>query len=132
MTLRLGLLLLVVTVGACEDVRTGIVGADDEEAISLVADGSFELYPEDVIGVAADCYFDSTAWASLISQDGSNYVNLEGYGIDNQKTAATIQFRVFRGTATFTLNAMELNGVAQPDSVVLDLVARMVACEPEE
>jgi hypothetical protein len=127
MTIGLGLL-LVIWVAACDDARTGIVGADDEEAISLVAEGFFELYPEDVIGAAAACYFDSTAWASLISEDGSNYVNLKGYGIDNQKTVAMLQFRVFRSPATFAMNAMELNGVAQPDSVVLDLVARMVAC----
>ena len=131
MSLRCVLLLLSITLGACDDAETGIVGADDEAAISLVADGSLALYPELAIGAAADCSFDSTAWGSLISEEGATYVNLEGFGIDSQETEVFIQFRVFRDTATFTLSAMALDQVIQSDAVVLDLVADMMACRPD-
>ena len=107
MMLRLSLFLLLgITFGGCNDAPTGVVGADDEEAIALVADGSLEPYPNILIGVAADCYFDSTAWTSLISEEGQTFVNLEGFGIDGQATEVFMQFRVFRGSATFTLSAM--------------------------
>ena len=130
MMLRLSLFLLLgITFGGCNDAPTGVVGADDEEAIALVADGSLEPYPNILIGVAADCYFDSTAWTSLISEEGQTYVNLEGFGIDGQATEVFMQFRVFRGSATFTLSAMAVDRVVQPDAAVLDLVAKMVACE---
>ena len=51
------------------------------------------------------------------------------HGIEGE---AILQFRVFRGTATFTLHAMQLNGEAQPDSVVLAVVADMIACDVED
>lgn len=120
--------LLLATLWACDKSSTGLVGTDDKEAIALVADGAFEPWPEVPISTAAECYFDSTAWSSLFAEDGYTYVNLEGYGIDGEPTEAIIQFRIFRGTATFTLNAMALDGTAQPDSAVLSIVADMVAC----
>lgn len=120
--------LLGAALWACDDAPSGLVGTDDQEAIALVADGAFEPYPDAPIGAAADCYFDSTTWSSLFGEDGFTYVNLEGYGIDSTVTEAIIQFRVFRGTATFTLNAMQVDGSAQPDSVVLAIVDDMVAC----
>ncbi|MDP6016402.1 MAG: hypothetical protein QF689_04285 [Candidatus Latescibacteria bacterium] len=115
---------------ACDDPKSGLVGTDDREVINFVIDSSFETYPDDPIGVAADCYFDSVAWASLLGADNHTYVNLEGYGIDGSEAETIVQFRVFRATPSFTLSAMELNGEAQSDSVVLALVDDMMACEP--
>jgi hypothetical protein len=123
-------LIVAMLLGACDESDEGIVGTNDTEVIALVADGSFETYPEEPIGAAADCYFDSVAWGSLLAIDNHTYVNLEGCGVDGDESEATLQFRVFRGTATFTLHAMELNGVGQPDSLVLVLVDDMIACEP--
>ena len=116
--------------GACDESDEGIVGSDDTEVITFVADNFFEAYPDDLIGTAAECYFDSVTWSSLLGTDNHTYVNLEGYGVDGDDSEALLQFRVFRGTATFTLFAMALDGVGQPDSLVLALVADMIACEP--
>lgn len=129
--LRVSALAAIVLTG-CNEGEKGVFGTEDEEAIALVAEGSLAPYPDEPIGTAAECYFDSTAWASLFGEDGFTYVNLEGYGGDGETSEALIQFRVFRGTATFTLNAMALDGVTQPDSLVLQFVEDMIACEPEE
>ena len=128
--IRTGCVLCAMLLGACDESDEGIVGSDDTEVITFVADNSFETYPDDLIGTAAECYFDSVAWSSLLGTDNHTYVNLEGYGVDGDDSEALLQFRVFRGTATFTLHAMALDGVGQPDSLVLALVADMIACEP--
>lgn len=86
--------------GACDESDEGVVGSDDTEVITFVADNSFETYPDDLIGTAAECYFDSVAWSSLLGTDNHTYVNLEGYGVDGDDSEALLQFRVFRGTAT--------------------------------
>ena len=124
--------LAIFALAGCNEGEKGMFGTEDEEAISLVAEGTLALYPEDPIGVAAACYFDSTAWASLFGEDGFTYVNLEGYGGDGPANETLLQFRVFRGTATFTLNAMALDQVTQPDSLVLQFVDEMIAYEAEE
>lgn len=123
--------LVLATLWACGEARVDPVGANDRDAIALVTDGTFEAYPERPIGDAADCYFESTRWESLLGDDGFTYVNLDGERITAaaDTTTALLQFRIFRDTSTFTLNAMALDGVAQPDSAVLAFVDEMFACE---
>jgi hypothetical protein len=126
--------LALATLWACGEAKVDPVGANDRDAIALVTDGTFEAYPARPIGEAADCYFQRTIWESLLGSDGFTYVNLDGERIAGtdaapDTTTALLQFRIFRDTSTFTLNAMAVDGVAQPDSAVLAFVDEMFACE---
>ncbi|MDC1001849.1 hypothetical protein OAS89_05175 [Alphaproteobacteria bacterium] len=91
-----------------------LVGCISDPVVDSVKNSSLESCPQKTVGQMADDFMSSPSWESLVAEDKSTYVNVEG-GItySEKQVNALIQFLVSENLDKFEFNALEFNGVPQ-------------------
>ena len=100
--------------------------------VTIVKNGTLNSYPNKTIGEAVNSFFGNPKWKKIIADDGHTYVNAEGKITYMEKEVnAAIQFRIYKETNTFEINAFEINGVPQNNFMLYGLLSKMYEVETE-
>ena len=87
--------------------------SSDNEYVKIVKNGSFNSYPEIVIGDAFDSFFTNSKWDYFVSDEGENVVEFTGgCEFDGEKVKALIQFKLDE-EGGFEATYFSMNNVSQ-------------------
>jgi len=117
--------LLALGSGCGSDARNP-ASSQHDAYVSAVRNGHFSSHPAPAasIGVVFDRYLGESHWESIVGADGLHYVNVTGrMTYQGKPTTALIQFRVNLGAGSFEMSALEFNGIAQSQLMILVLIA---------
>lgn len=85
----------------------------DNEYVMSVKNGSFDSYPEILIGDAFDSFFTNSKWDYFVSDEGENVVEFTGgCEFDGEKVKALIQFKLDE-EGGFEATYFSMNNVSQ-------------------
>ncbi len=99
---------------------------NDDETIAIVKNGTLMNYPDKTLGEAIEGFFGNPYWSSGVSEDGVNFVNIEGTIMYMDKNVdALLQYTISEDKSTFEFSALEINEVPQAMIVYLGLVEAM-------
>lgn len=102
----------------------------DSSAVKAVKNGYLSNYPNKTIGSAIDNFFGNPSWKSGIGSDGETkgetLVNVKGNIMyQDKKIQAELQFIVNNDTGSFSINALEFNGIPQNKIMIFGLIQKM-------
>ncbi|HNS75044.1 hypothetical protein BG32_14085 [Mesotoga sp. HF07.pep.5.2.highcov] len=110
------LLLLVLSVSSIA-LAQRLLPQDSARFISIVTEGTFNNFPDNLIGESFEAFFEMPRWK--YSKEGTeNIVEFSGNYLDENGEAATVKMRflVKEEDSTFIMNYWEINGVPQDNS----------------
>lgn len=105
----------------------GLIGifVVDNEYISKVKNGTFNKYPDVIIGEAFDDFFGSPKWRYFISDDDLNIVEFTGKcTYDDVEVEALLQFTVYDDDS-FELSYFSMNDISQNLLMISELIDKV-------
>ena len=103
-----------------------LTGCAPDSRVSLVQDGSIEGCRNATLKEMVDSYIGSPKWSAGESEDGQEFVNIEGNIMFNEKEVdLVLQYLVNPEKETFEFSALELNEIPQNGFVAAGLLSNM-------
>jgi len=103
-------------------------GCMESNEIQMVKGGHLGNCPNATVEEMVDSFLGNPKWQSGTSDDGVTFVNIDGdLTVYEKEVRGAIQFIVNAGSGSFKFNALELNGVPQPNLMAVGLLKKM--CE---
>lgn len=100
--------------------------AGENEYVSAVKNGTFNNYPDVLIGDAFDDFFSNPKWKHFVSDDGINVVEFTGgCKYDDADVDALLQFIVYEDDS-FELSYFSMNDISQNLFMVSGLIEKVI------
>lgn len=100
--------------------------AGENEYVSVVKNGTFNDYPDVLIGEAVDDFFSNPKWKYFVSDDDFNVVEFTGRcSYDNADVDVLLQFMVYEDD-TFELSYFSMNDISQNLFMVSGLIEKVI------
>lgn len=109
----------IMTLAAC----SSATGSADQRYISVVKDGNFFDYPDQLVGDAFEDFFSNPSWEYFLSEDDEHIVEFNGQAeYMGEEVNVCIQFQINPDTDEFEVVWSDINEYEMSDVEYLDLI----------
>ena len=118
-TITLSSLFLLGSLTSCQS-------PEDSSLIAIVLGGKLAFHSNETLGQAVDSFFENPRWSVQRTEDGGEYVTVEGgLTFSGKPVKGALQFTVTRKNGTFKARSLELNGIPQNETMIVALMQKM-------
>ena len=105
-----------------------LAGCGDSAEVKMVKGGKLQMCPNATVEEMVDGFLGDPSWESGKSNDGQEFVNVEGkMTFQEKEVTAKVQFFINKDRTSFQYNAFEMNDIPQNNFIASALLSKM--CE---